>query len=327
MEGLKGCLCSIFLTMAVILSISQNSSFAAEAYPKGPIQVVVPFEAGGPTDIGIRLWTDQLSKILKNPVLVINKPGAGGSLGTNSVVGAKNDGYTLLGGSTGPLVMMPITNPKEVSYDTIRDLEPIANCVKLVVCLVVRGDSPFNKFEDFEKYVKANPGKLNMGVSGINHTFLIYHLLKSQGFDMNLVVGKGTPQNVSFLLGGHVDVIINQVGLAAAQIREGKMKALVVFSNKRHVDMPDIPTIAEKGYPKAELDFWIGFLAPKGTPQPILDVLAAALKEGSTDPDTAAKLRKLDFPVDFRLGREFKTLIENQQKIIREIATNAKIIQ
>lgn len=329
MKRLRHHVYSLFLTMLVAFFISPNRSFAAESYPQKPIQVVVPFLPGGPTDIGIRILTDQLARILKNPVVVVNKAGGGGSLGTNLVVGAKKDGYTLLGGSTTPIILTPITSPKEVTYDSIRDLEPIAHCISLISCMTVRGDSPFNSFEDLEKYVKANPGKLNIGVSGLEHPYLIYHLLKEQGLNMNLVISKGIPQNVSFLLGGHVDVTINQVGINAPYIREGKMKALVLFWDKHVPFFPDMPTILEKGqnYKSTALPFWIGFFAPKGTPQPILDVLISAFKEASRDPDTVAKFNNLMYPLDFKPGHEFKALIENQQKILREIATKAKLVE
>ena len=318
--------CFIFLVVVAGCFVSQDSSFAAEAYPQKPIQVIVPFEAGGPTDIGIRVWTDQLRKFLKDQVIVINRGGAGGALGTRLVVDAKNDGYTLLGGSTTPIVVMPITNPKEVTYDSLRDMESIAHCMALVNFMVVRGDSRFNKFEDLEKYVKANPGKLTMGVPGIAHPFFLFHILKEEGLDMNLVVAKGAPQNVSYLQGGHVDVILIQVGMGSEYIREGKWKALAFFANKRLPDFPDIPTIAEKGYPKAAFPFWIGFYAPKGTPQSILDVVAAALREAAKDPEVVDKLNKLGYPIEFKTGREVRALIEEQQKVIREIAVRTKII-
>lgn len=321
-------ICFLFLVAIVGFLGSQNSSFGAEAYPQKPIQIVVPFPPGGPVDVGVRIYADQLAKILKNPVVVINKGGGGGAAGTTSVIGAKKDGYTLLGGSTASVVCMPITNPKEVSFDPLRDLEPIAYCMPTISCMVVRGaDSRFNTFEDFEKYVKANPGKLNMAVNGLNLPYYLFHLLKEGGLDMNLVVANGNPQTVSFLLGGHVDAIIHQAGLASGQIREGKMKGLVLFANNRLPDFPEMPTVVEKGYPKAALVFWVGFFAPKGTPQPILDVLTAALREASRDSDTVAKLNNLLFPIDFKPGAEFKALIEDQQKVIRDITIRTNLIQ
>jgi tripartite-type tricarboxylate transporter receptor subunit TctC len=318
----------LFLVMVVGLLASQNSSFGAEVYPQKPIQIIVPFPPGGPVDVGVRIYADQLTKTLKTPVIVVNKGGGGGAAGTNFVIGAKKDGYTLLGGSTASVVCMPITNPKEVLYDPLRDLEPIAYCMPTISCLVVRGeDSRFNTFQDLEKYVKANPGKLNMAVNGFNLPYYLYHLLKEQGLDMNLVVANGNPQTVSFLLGGHVDAIIHQAGLAYGQIKEGKMKGLVLFANSRLPDFANMPTVVERGYPKAALVFWVGFFAPKGTPQPILDVLIAAIREASKDPETTTKLTNLMFPIDFKGSAEFKALIEDQQKVIREIAVRAKLVQ
>jgi len=327
MRRLRSNIYFLFLVMVIGFFISQNSLFAAETYPQKPIEVIVPFPPGGPTDIGIRIYADKLTKILKKNVVVVNRAGGGGAVGTNEVVRTKKDGYTLLGGTSTPIVVLPITNPKEVSYDSLRDLEPISHCISIISDMVVRKESSFNTFEDLEKYVKANPGKLNMGVHGITHPYYIFHILKEQGLDMNLVMAKGTPQNVSFLLGGHVDAIIDHVGVTGPYLREGSMKPMVVFAHKRLPDFPNMPSIVEKGYPRGALVFFIGFFAPKGTPQPIVDVLASALEEASRDPDVAANLNKLAFPIDFKRGPEFKTLIVDQEKIIREIATKTKIIQ
>jgi tripartite-type tricarboxylate transporter receptor subunit TctC len=317
----------LFLVMAVGFFGFQNSSFAAERYPEKPIEVIVPFPPGGPTDIGIRIISDQLAKVLKNPVVVINKGGGSAAVGTSQVVSAKKDGYTLLAGTSTPIVVIPVTNPKEVTYDSLRDLEPVAHCISLVTCMTVRQDSRFNTFEDLEKHVKANPGKVSVGVPGMTHPYYLYQILKDLGLDMNLVIAKGDPQNVSYLLGGHVEAIMEHMGITAPYVREGKMKPIVVYHNKRLPSFPNMPSIAEKGYPRAALLFFIGFFAPKGTPQPIVDVLASALEEATKDPEVVAKLGKLEYPVDFKRGPEFRALIEEHQKIIQDIATKANIIQ
>jgi tripartite-type tricarboxylate transporter receptor subunit TctC len=317
-----------FLVTYLSFSILTNQLYAAETYPQKPIEVIVPYPPGGPTDLGIRAITDQLSKILKTPVLVINNPAGSGIVGTNDVVKAKKDGYTLLGTSSTPIVSLPITQSKEVPYNAIQDLEPLAHCLSILVDLVVRGDHPFNKFEDFEKYVKANPGKLNMGVPGAAiQPFFIFHILKERGLGMNILVSKGVPQGISYLLGGHTDALLSAVSTDAKYIREGKMKALAFFSNNRIPDFPNVPTIGEVGYPEAALIYWIGFFAPRGTPPEILDVLGKAFKEATTAPEAVEKAKKLMFVVEYKPGHELKTIIEAQQKIIREIAIKTKIVE
>lgn len=316
------------LMMILPFLVVESGSIAKEVYPSKPIEVIVPYPPGGPTDLGIRAITDQLSKVLRTPVIVINNPAGSGIVGTNEVVRAKKDGYTLLGTSSTPIVSMPITKPNEVPYDSIKDLEPLAHCLSILVDLVVRGDHPFNKFEDLEKYVKANPGKLNMGVPGAAiQPFFIFHILKSKGLDMNSIVSKGVPQGISFLLGGHTDALLSSISTDAQYIREGKMKALAFFSNNRLPEFPNVPTIGEMGYPEAALIYWIGFFAPKGTPPDILDALGKAFKEASSAPETIEKVKKLIYVVEYKPGHELKAIIEAQQKIIRDIATKTKIVE
>ena len=183
------CHICFFLLMTILgFSLSQNKSFAKEVYPQKPIEIIVPAEPGGPTDIGIRIEAEQLSKVLKTKIIVINKAGGGGIVGTNEVVKSKKDGYTLLGTSSTPIISMPIIKPKEVPYDPINDFEPLAHSHLNIVDLVVKGDSSFNTFQDLEKYVKANPGKLNMGVPGAAiQPYFIFHHPEIKGLDMNSI--------------------------------------------------------------------------------------------------------------------------------------------
>ena len=320
---------SIFFVVACVgCSIFINQLYAAEAYPQKPIEVIVPYPPGGPTDLGIRAITDQLSKVLKTPVIIINNPAGSGIVGTNEVVRAKKDGYRLLGTSSTQIVSMPITKSKEVPYDSIKDLEPLAHSLSIIVDLVVKGDHPFNTFQDLEKYVKENPGKLNMGVPGAAiQPYFIFHILKSKGLNMNPIVSKGVPQGISFLLGGHTEALLSAVSTDAQYIREGKMKALAFFSNNRLPEFPNVPTIGEVGYPEAALIYWIGFFAPRGTPPDVLDVLRKALKEATTAPEAVEKAKKLMFVVEYKPSHELKAIIEAQQKIIREIAIQTKLIE
>jgi tripartite-type tricarboxylate transporter receptor subunit TctC len=223
---------------------------------------------------------------------------------------------------------MPIITPKEVNYDPLRDLEPLAHCASIVVDMVVRSDSPFKKFEDLEKYAKENPGKLNIGIPGIGlQPYFNYHILKANGIEMNLVITKGVPQNISFLLGGQIDVAPNSLAADAPYIREGKFRPLALFLKVRHPDFPEIPTIAEKGYPDAAFAFWIGFFAPKGTSKSALDVLIPAFKKVMESPDVVNQLRRLFFFVEYRSPDELRSLILDQQGTIRDIAVRTGLIK
>lgn len=301
---------------------------ADERYPQKPIEVILPYEPGGPTDLGIRAIVEEVSKILKTPIIPTNKPGGGGILGTSYVVNAKNDGYILLGTSAPPITNMPVIKPKEAKYDPLKDLEPLASCAVIVSSISVRSDSQFKTFEDLEKYVKENPGKLSIGISGIGlQPWFVYQILRFRGLEMNVIITKGVPQLTTFLLGGHVDVSASAFGAETVHVKEGKIRPLAIILDRRLPDFPNIPTIAEKGYPDAALVGWIGFFAPKGIPKQALETLVSAFETAMKNPEVKDKLEKGTLFPDYKPPAELKKIIAEQQKTVKEVAERTGIIE
>ncbi len=223
---------------------------------------------------------------------------------------------------------MPVIEPQNVDYDAPRDLEPLGRYGYITVVILVRSDSPFRSFEELVDFTKKNPGKLNCGIPGVGLVpHLVYEILKSSGVNMTMIVAKGVPQNISFLMGGHVDVTVDSLAATAGHLRDGKLRALAIVLEKRFPDFPDIPTLAEKGFPQATLVFWAGYFAPAGIPQEVRNVLVPALKQAITDPEVVDKLRKLQFFPEYGTPEDLRKEMVDQQRIIRDVAGTAGILQ
>lgn len=319
---------ALIVALCILLS-SIPLSASAQNYPQRPIEVVVTFPPGGPNDIGTRAINDKLSQKLGVPVLVINKPGAGGVLGSSTVARARKDGYTLLSTSTPSMISMPVIEPQSVDYDPTKDFEPLGRYGFLIAVILVRNESPFRTFEDLSEFAKKNPGKLSCGI--VQGVGLVPHLvsetLRSSGLNMEVITAKGVPQNTSFLLGGHVDLTVDSLAATAGFILDGKLRALAVVLEKRLPDFPDVPTLAEKGYPQATFVFWAGYFAPAGIPQEAKNRLVPALKEAMMHPEVVDKLKKLQFLPEYGAPEYLRKEIVDQQKTIRDVATKAGIIQ
>jgi tripartite-type tricarboxylate transporter receptor subunit TctC len=320
---------SVVIIIILLSTMLPAFCFSADKYPHKPVEVVVPFPPGGPVDIGARAVNEKLSQALGVPFLVTNKPGAGGSLGASTVARSKKDGYTLLSTPTPAMIAMPVIEPQNVDYDPLKDFEPLGRYGYLVAMVMVRNDSPFRSFEDLAEFIKKNPGKLNCGiVQGIGLVpHLVYETLKFSGLNMNMVTAKGTAQNTNFLMGGHVDLIIDALAPTVGLIQEGSLRGLAVVLEKRLPEFPNVPTLSEKGFPQATLLFWAGYFAPAGIPQEVKAALVPALKQAIGDPEVVERLKKLQFLPEYGGPESLMKEIVEQQRIIRDIATKTGVIQ
>ena len=245
----------------------------AQAYPERPVRVVVAFTAGGTTDILARAVTNHLSTLLKQPFVIDNKPGAGGNIGTEHVVRAAPDGYTLIVNSVGPIAVNP-TLYKNLSYDPLVDLVPIVQLADVPNVLVVHPSVPAKTFEEFIAYVKANPGKLNYGSTGIGTSAHLSSYMLSQRIGANAVhVPYKGAAALNDLLAGRLQFMFATIPSVIQHIRAGKVHALAVSSAKPSRSLPGVPTVAEKGFPDFAAGSWFGFFAPKGTPEPVIALL------------------------------------------------------
>lgn len=266
--------------MAVLLLATTGVGGAlAQDYPAKPVKVVVAFTAGGTTDILTRLVSQQLTERLKQQFVVDNKPGAGGNIGTEMVVRSAPDGYTLIVDSVGPIAVNPTLYSK-LSYNPLTDLVPMVQIAEVPNVLVVHPSVSAKTVEEFIAYAKANPGKLNYGSTGVGtSSHLSSHMMaKRAGFEATHIAYKGADA-LRDLLAGRIQFMFATIPSVMQHIQAGKLRPIAVSSAKRSRSMPEVPTIAEKGFPGFEAGSWFGFFAPKGTPEQVINLINKVVNE------------------------------------------------
>jgi len=257
----------------------------AQAYPSKPIRFVVPYPAGGPLDTVARLLGQKVSESVHQPLIVDNKPGAGGNIGLDAAAKSPPDGYTIAMGQTANLAVNPALY-SSMPYDPLKDFAPIALVSSQPLILVVSTSSPYKSLKDLVDAAKKNPGKINMASSS-NGT--IGHIggelfQRRAGIKMTHVPYKGAGAAVTDLMGGSVDCFFGNSQAVGGLVNGGKLRALAVTSPKRLANYPEVPTVAELGYPGFEAATWSGLIAPAGTPKAVIDRLnAEANKALGTD--------------------------------------------
>jgi tripartite-type tricarboxylate transporter receptor subunit TctC len=275
-----------------LLALPGAARAQGAAFPTKPVRIVVAFTAGGTTDILARSVGQQLGERLKQPFVVDNKPGAGGNLGTEMVVRAPADGYTLTINSVGPIAVNPTLFPK-LTYNPITDLVPIVQIAEVPNVLVIHPSLPVKTFDEFVAYGKAHPGKLNYASTGIGTSSHLsgYILGKRAAIEATHVPYKGADA-LRDLLAGRVQFMFATIPSVKQHIDAGSLRAIAVSSAKRSRSLPDVPTVADSGFPGFEAGSWFGFFAPKGTPQEVIDTLNKAVNEIIEVPAMQAQMIK-----------------------------------
>ena len=242
----------------------------AQAYPTRPVRLIVGFPAGGVADLFARLIGQWLSERLGQPFIIENRPGAGGNLAAEAAVKATPDGYTLL--MVGSNNAFNVTLYDNLSFDFVRDIAPVGSIYRGLSVLVVHPSFPVKSVPDLIAYAKANPGKINMASGGVGSPQHVYGELFKMitGVDMLHVPYRGTPQAINDVLGGSIDLMFPDPSSALGPILSGRLKLLGVASNKRLNKFPDVPTIAESGFPGFEMVAWVGAFVPARTPSEIV---------------------------------------------------------
>jgi len=290
-----------------ILLIS-SACLAQDGYPSKPITMVNPFPPGGVVDIVGRPLAAIMEKNLRQPVVMINKPGAGGAVGMASVAKGPSDGYTILMGLSS-ISIFPVSdriNGKTPSYE-LSDFAPIALVTADPTVLVVRTDSPYKTLKDFVDAAKANPGKINYSSSGVYGTLHVAMEIfaNAAGIKLFHVPYQGGGPAVTALLGGQVQALASGPAAAIGQIKGGKMRALASWSTERLTLLPEIPTFKELGY-DAEFYIWSGVFVAAATPPAIVSRLRASVKEAATSAEFKAAMEKVSTPVSYLDAPEFK---------------------
>ncbi|HEV8106000.1 MAG TPA: tripartite tricarboxylate transporter substrate binding protein [Burkholderiales bacterium] len=264
---------------------------AAQGYPAKPIRFIVPFPPGGGTDIVARTVATKLTETKKWAIVLENKPGAGGNLGIEQAVKSPPDGYTMVIGQTSNLAINP-TLHRNLSYDPLRDLAPVALMVSAPIILVTSDKRPFKSVAEVVAAAKAKPGQLSYASPG-NGT--VAHLTaelfqRAAGIQLSHIPYKGASQAMTDLMGGQVDLYLSSVPSAIAQIKGGKLRALAVTGAKRSAELPEVPAIAESGYKGFEVTTWYGLLLPAGTPEPIVKLLNGEVNQVLRLPEVRSRL-------------------------------------
>lgn len=267
---------------------------STDHYPSKPITYVVPFAAGGTTDLLGRLIGQRLSQVLGQSVVVENRAGAGGNIGSDYVAKAPADGYTLLGGTISSHAINVSLYPK-MPYDPVKNFQPIALIGTLPNVLVVNASSPWKSVQDVIAAAKAKPGTVNFGSSGNGTSqHLAAELFANMaGLRMTHVPYKGSSQAVQALLGSQVDLVFENSVAAMPMIQSGKFRALATTGPKRAAELPDVPTMAESGLNGYEIVSWQAIFAPAGTPKPIVDKLSSEIGKIIRQPDVRTKLASM----------------------------------
>ncbi|RYF48644.1 MAG: tripartite tricarboxylate transporter substrate binding protein, partial [Comamonadaceae bacterium] len=276
---------------ACVLAIGSVATAAAQTYPQQPITVVVPFTPGGGTDFLARTVSNKLGEANKWTVVVENKAGAGGAIGISDAIRAEPNGYRIVMGQLDNLVAAPILYDR-ITYDAARDLTPIAFVGSSPVILVTSADSPYKTLADVVKAAKASPGTITYGSAGTGTTpHLIAEFFAGVAkIDLQHVPYKGSAPALADVMGGQIALLSSSIPSALGQIKAGKLRPLAVTSAKRSSSLPDVPTVAESGYPGFDYATWYGLFAPTGTPASAVSVLNTKTNEVLAMPDVQATM-------------------------------------
>jgi tripartite-type tricarboxylate transporter receptor subunit TctC len=299
--------------ISILLFSVATGVWSQEGYPSKPITLIVPFPPGGVAEIVGRPLAAVMEKSLRQPVVLINRPGAGGAVGMASVARSPGDGYTLLMGLSS-ISIFPVAdriNGKPPSYE-LKDFAPIALITADPTVLVVRTDGPYKTLKDFVDAARANPGKINYSSSGVYGTLHVSMEIfaNAAGIKLFHVPYQGGGPAVTALLGGQVEALASGPAAAIGQIRGGKMRALASWSAERLALLPEIPTFKELGY-DAEFYIWTGIFAPATTPPGILFKLRTVVKEAANSAEFKAAMEKVQTPVAYLDAPDFQRYWDN----------------
>jgi tripartite-type tricarboxylate transporter receptor subunit TctC len=315
----RACLCAALAVAAPQLY--------AQAYPSGPINLVIPLAPGDATDTAARVMADALSKELNVPLVPVNKPGAGGALGTQFVVQAPKDGNTIILTNNAALVYRAILEPQVASYDPLKDLTPLALAMRSPSILVVGGEQPFKTFGEMVEHAKKNPGKVRVGTAGLGSVgdFCVRTINSLTGADIVMVPFKGAAPAVTAMRGGHIEGVVLALGTMVPLLKSGVVRGLAISS--KWDDFPAIPTLEELGYRQPLFGVWTGFFAPAGVPAEVTRVLVPALERAIREPQVRARLKGLGIAADYSPPDKLVAEIRDEHGRVLAIAQKAGLVK
>ncbi len=313
------------LSLALFFFLPQG--VLAQAYPKQPINLIIPLAPGDSTDVAGRTIGEGLSKLLKVPVVAVNRPGAGGTIGTDSAVKAAKDGYTIVITNNASVVFNRILTPNAVPYDPFKDLTPIGLAIRTPIVLAVHKDAPFKDFAEMAEYGKKNPGNIRVGTVGpgsVGH-FTVEIVNSLTRAELTMIPFKGAGPAVTAALGGHIEGAAAAQGVVAEHLKAGTMRGIV--ASTKMPEFPQIPTLAQLGYKQNLLGVWSAFFAPAGVPPEVSKTLIAALEKVMKDPALASRLANLGMVADYEPPDKLIAEIREEHRTVEQIAKRAGVIK
>jgi tripartite-type tricarboxylate transporter receptor subunit TctC len=289
----------------------------AQAWPKGPITVVVPLAAGDGGDTTVRAMGEELSHELQVPVLVSNRPGAGGALGVQGVIAAKKDGYTLLFTQNSPLTIRRVLEPQAAAYDPLKELTPLAITTRSPTVLVVRKDAPFNTFAELVAHAKKTPVRLGTAGPGSAGDLSVQVINSVAGTDIGSIPYKGAAPAVTDALGGQVEGVILALGAVSAHLKSGALKPIAL--SNAFPELPNVPTLKKLGYKQDMLGVWFAWMMPAGTPPEVAQALVPALQKATRNPAIAQRLQPLGLVQDWEPAAKVTSEIQSEYDTVSDV--------
>ncbi|MGO4306897.1 Bug family tripartite tricarboxylate transporter substrate binding protein [Cupriavidus sp. RAF12] len=313
-------------TTVLVAALGFCSGVGAQGYPDKPVDLVVPFAPGGTVNLTARLLATRMSQVLGQPVIVDNKPGAGGAIGAAFVARARADGYTLLYATMGNQVIAPLLS-RNLPFSPSKDFAPIALFATVPNVLAVSANTPAKNMAELLQYAKANPGKLNMGSAGqgsVNHMIGELFMLRS-GVKFTHVPYKGAGPATSDLLSGQIQILFANLPALQPFVKSGRVRLLGVASKQRNAAIPDVPTFGELGIKDAETESWSALMAPAGTSAQVIKKLQDTVRSITIDPAMVRQLTAQGAQPFYGTGSEMDKLIADDSKRWSEVIRQANI--
>lgn len=317
----------LFPALLLALGVALAGSAAAQAYPGKPVRLIVPFPAGGATDVLARAISQYAGEKLGQPIVIDNKPGAGGTIGSDLAAKADPDGYTLLIATGSTHSIGPLVNPK-TPYVVERDFVPIVDVANTTTVMMASKTVPANNLREFIQYAKANPGKLNFGSSGNGtNSHLTGELFKAQaGVFMTHIPYRGTGLVFNDMVSGQVHMLMDNIVTAMPHIKEGRLRIIGVTSLKRLSFLPDVPTLDEQGLKGFDVGNWFGIYGPRGTPAEVVQKVNAAYNAALKDPELQKKMALLGATPTGGTPQQMAAIVSAETEKWRRLIAQRKLV-
>ena len=315
-----------WIVLALAL-VCPTACVQAQTFPTGPISIVVPLAPGDAADISARAMGEEMSRLLNTPVLVVNRPGGGGTLGANSVVQSAKNGHTILFAQNSALTFRAALDPQSVPYDALRDLVPLGIAARTPSVLVVRSDAPYKTFAELIEYAKKNPGQVRIGHPGTGSVgdFCVQLISTLTGAELLSIPYTGAGPSIAALRGEHIEGVVSALGALSPHIKAGAFRGMV--SSNRVPEFANIPTMRELGYQDELFDIWFSFLAPAGISEDARKVLVGAIEQAVKVPAITARLAPLSIFQTYAGPEQMAAEIREEFKRVSTMARKTGLVK